>query len=117
MRHDQNALAGDKPTSSMSWVTNSTVTRSLCHNTRNDIFEIGASLRIDRGEWLVHQQNMRFIGDGAGNRDALLHAAGELPRIGAVHIGEIDGSERIAHQDLRAAPPSSSSASAAAPRF
>src|SRR4051812_13150009 len=41
-----------------------------------------ARLRIERAEGLVHQQHVRIHDVAAGNRDALLHAAGELVRIG-----------------------------------
>ena len=45
-----------------------------------------ARQRIKRGEGLVHQQNGRFHGHPAGNRYALLHAAGQ--RVGVV-VGKL----------------------------
>ena len=50
-----------------------------------------AGLRIQRAERLVHQQCRGFGQQGAGNGNALLHAAGELAGVG---IGEA----RQAHQ-------------------
>jgi len=39
-----------------------------------------ARQRVERGEGLVHQQDARMHGQRAGDRHALLHAAGELVR-------------------------------------
>ena len=50
----------------------------------DQVLEVGPGLRVDRRERLVHQQHPRLVGDGAGDRDPLLHAAGELPRVGGV---------------------------------
>ena len=44
-----------------------------------------ARLGVERGEGLVHQQELGLRGEGAGEGDALLHAAGELARPG---VGE-----------------------------
>ena len=46
---------------------------------RDQVFEIGAGLRVDCGEGLIHQEHLGAIGDSPGDSDALLHAAGELP--------------------------------------
>jgi len=40
---------------------------------------------VERAERLVHQHDLGVVGEHAGNRDALLHAAGQLMRIG---VGE-----------------------------
>src|SRR6516165_1615703 len=40
-----------------------------------------AGLRIERGERLIHQQNLRVDGERAREIDALAHAAGELARM------------------------------------
>src|SRR5579871_1769371 len=40
-----------------------------------------AGLRIERGERLVHQENLRIDGERAGKVDALAHATGKLARI------------------------------------
>ena len=47
----------------------------------DQVLQVGAGLRVDRGERLVHEQHLGLVGDRAGDRHALLHAAGELPRV------------------------------------
>ena len=39
------------------------------------ILQLGADQRVKRAKGLVHQQDRRFGGKGAGKADALLHAA------------------------------------------
>ena len=60
---------------------------------------------VQRREGLVHQQHGGIDHQGAGQADALAHAAGELPRIGgfeAVEADQIDGRQRaLAHLALR----------------
>ena len=46
--------------------------------------------RVERGERLVHQQNIRLHRHAARDRDALLHAAGQRVRIAVRELGEID---------------------------
>jgi hypothetical protein len=36
--------------------------------------------RVERAERLVHEQHVRVLGEGAGQRDPLPHAAGQLVR-------------------------------------
>ena len=48
--------------------------------------ELLARHRVERGERLVHQQHARVGRERAGQRDALLHAAGELVHVGARRI-------------------------------
>ena len=67
----------------MSWVTNSSVTPRRCHTDADQVLEVGPGLRVDRRERLVHEQHPRLVRDRAGDRHPLLHAAGELPRVGA----------------------------------
>jgi len=45
------------------------------------LLHIEASHRIERGEWLVEQQQRRIGGECAGDADALFLATGELSRI------------------------------------
>ena len=65
----------------MSWVTKTTVTPYSLAHLEDQVLEIGAGLRVDRRERLVHQQDLRLVGQRAGDRHALLHPAGELPRV------------------------------------
>jgi hypothetical protein len=44
------------------------------------ILQVGAGQRIERAERLVHQQHLGLHGQGAGDADALLHAAGDFAR-------------------------------------
>ena len=55
-----------------------------------------AGLRVERGERLVHQQHVRLVGEAAGDRDALLHAAGQLVRVAVGEAGEADELEHLA---------------------
>ena len=50
------------------------------------LIEAVACHLIERGEGFVHEQNARATNQGAGDRDAHLHAAGELARIAAGDI-------------------------------
>ena len=52
----------------------------LVAHPQHEVLEVAAGLRVDRGERLVHQQDRRLVGERARDRDALLHAARELPR-------------------------------------
>jgi hypothetical protein len=42
----------------------------------DQVLQIGPRLRVDGGERFVHHQDLRLVGDGAGDRYTLLHAAG-----------------------------------------
>ena len=44
------------------------------------VLQLVADQRVEGGERLVHQQDVGVGGEGAGEPDALLHAAGELVR-------------------------------------
>ena len=50
----------------------------------------GTRLGVERAEGLVHEQDARLVGEGAGDGDALFHAAGELVRIGVFEFRESD---------------------------
>ena len=52
-------------------------------------------LLVERGERLVHQQDFRLGGEGAGERDALAHAAGELAGIAVLEAVEPDHSDEM----------------------
>ena len=64
--------------SSTLWVTNSTVLRSRSQISSSSFCRPRAGVRIERAERLVHQQDARAVGQRARDRDALLHAAGQL---------------------------------------
>ena len=66
--------------SSMSWVMNSTVLRRRAPDPLQLALHVGAGVRVERGERLVHQQHLRLVGEHARDLDALLHAAGQLGR-------------------------------------
>jgi len=48
---------------------------------QNEVVQLDPGQRIDRAERLVHQQETRLRRKRAGDDDALLHAARQLPRI------------------------------------
>ena len=54
-----------------------------------------ARLRVERAERLVHQQDARLLGKRAHDRDALLHAARKLVRIGVGEFLEADELEPL----------------------
>ncbi len=65
----------------MLWVTNSTVVLLLVPDLQKLVLQHLARLHVDRGERLVHQQDLRILREGARERGALLHAAGDLVRV------------------------------------
>ena len=85
---------------------------------QDEVLEVGAGLRVDRGERLVHEQQLGLVGQRAGDGDALLHAAGELPRVAVADVGQPDRRERLLDPRLALAPsptPSTFSGSATLP--
>ena len=60
------------------------------------VLEDRPQLGVEGRERLVHQQDFGFDGEGAGDRDALPHAAGERGRIGAGELGEAHPGEPVA---------------------
>ena len=54
------------------------------------VLHVAADQRVQRGERLVEEQHVRVARERAGQTDALLHAAGELVRIGLLVAGEPD---------------------------
>ena len=80
--------------SSASWVTTMQVARVSCRmaSVSSRIFSLRRG--IEAGEGLVHEQHARPRRDGAGERHALLLAAGEDVRIFIGVMGEPDASER-----------------------
>ncbi len=51
--------------------------------------------RIERGERLVEHQQRRLVDQRAAERDALLHAAGQLPRIAVAEALQADGCKQL----------------------
>ena len=59
---------------------------------------------VQRPERLVHQQQSRPLGQGAGDRHPLLHAAGQLVGIGAGELAQPDQLDQLAHPGLGVRP-------------
>ena len=89
--------------SSTSWVMKKQVFFSRSHVFQQLGLELGTGLSVQRAERLVHQQDFRIGGIGAGDCDALLHAAGKL--LGIV-VGELD---QIDHRQIACRASSSAS--------
>src|SRR5439155_26924448 len=62
--------------------------------------ELHAHLRVERGERLVEKEHARLDRERAGQRDALLHAARELPRVAVARMAAADELERCLHPPL-----------------
>ena len=82
----------------------------------DQVLQVGPGLRVDRGERLVHQQDLRLVRDRPGDRDPLLHPAGELPRIAPSGTSARPTASSASRTSSCAAPAAASSASAAARR-
>jgi hypothetical protein len=68
-----------------------------------------AGERVERGERLVHQQQLRVVQQRAGDRHPLLHATGEFGRVVLGEIGEADRFQQAVRAFELAALPSDSS--------
>ena len=88
----------------MSCVTNRIVIAVLLAHLEHEVLEVAARLRVDRRERLVHQQDRRLVGERARDRDALLHAAGELPRVVVDEPRQPDRLERLLDEPRALAP-------------
>jgi hypothetical protein len=55
-----------------------------------------AQAQVERAERLVEQQRARAVDERAGERDALLLAAGELARLALAEVAELHELERLA---------------------
>ena len=53
-------------------------------------------LQVERAERLVEEEHARMVDECAGERDALLLAAGELARLAPLEAREPDELERVA---------------------
>ena len=65
----------------MSCVTSNDRDLKLITHRGDEVLQISPCLRVYRGKRLVHQQQLRLVGNGARDRHTLLHAARKLPRI------------------------------------
>ena len=59
----------------MSWVTKRIVIPNSGSHLQDQILEVAAGLGVDRRKRLVHQEDLRLVGEGACDRDPLLHPA------------------------------------------
>ncbi len=63
---------------------------------REIVLQHDAGLRIDRGERFVQQQHRGIDGEGARQRRALAHAAGQLMRVALGEFAKLEGIEKFA---------------------
>ena len=73
--------------SSMSWVTKHDGLAQPALQVEQLVLEAGPDDRVDGAVGLVHQQHRRVGGQGPGDADALLLAAGQLGRVAAEQLG------------------------------
>ena len=78
-------------------MTSKTVLRRRASKVAQHVLHLGAGERIERAEGLVHQEDRRVGGEGAGQADALALASGELMRIAAAKTAglEADRGEQL----------------------
>ncbi len=81
-------LSASVTASSTLWVMNTTVFLSTSQMRKQLLLQDGAVLLVERRERLVHQQDLGIVGEGARDRDALAHAAGELVGVVVREAGE-----------------------------
>src|SRR5918992_1342509 len=70
----------------------------LLPHLQDQVLEITASLCVHRRERLVHEEHRRLVRECACDRDALLHAAGELPRVVVDEAREPHRLQRLLHE-------------------
>ena len=78
-----------------SWVTNSTVGFWASHIRLEVALQLLAGQRIQRAEWLVHQQQARVVDQSAAQRNPLLLPTGKLPWISIAVTREADPFEQV----------------------
>ena len=96
-----------KIASSIEWVTKSTVKPGARPDLQQLVLQLLAGHGVERAERLVHQHDLGVVGEHARDRDALLHAAGELVRIGVgktLQADQFDEVIRVSPISLGAAP-------------
>src|SRR5215210_3124222 len=67
----------------------------LLAHAQDEVLEVPARLRVHGRERLVHEQDRRLVGERARDRHALLHPAGELPRVAVEDAREADGGDGL----------------------
>ncbi len=88
--------------SSWSWVTWMKVRPDLGLDALELDLHLAAQLEVERAERLVEQQHLGVVDQRAGERDALLLAAGELGRLAARELGHLHQLERVVGPRLAA---------------
>ena len=95
--------------SSMSWVTRTIVLSQPVLEASELVLEPGPDDRVDRPEWLVHQQDRRVGGQRPGHTDPLLLPAGQRGRVPRRAISRVEPDEVDqlvdARVDARLVPP------------
>ena len=76
--------------SDRSWVMNTIVLPTSWCSRIDLVLHVPADQRVERGERLVEQQDVRIVGERTGQPDPLLHAAGELIGVGLLVAGQAD---------------------------
>ena len=61
------------------------------------ILQAGADQRIERRKWFIHEQDRRASCEGAGESDALLHAAGKFADLALGPVLQIDQFQLLLH--------------------
>src|SRR5262249_5386426 len=82
--------------SSTEWVMNTTVFLCSLPDVEQLLLQQEFVLRVERREWLVHQQNFGIVGKRTCDRHALAHAAGKLVGIVLGETGETGAREIVA---------------------
>ena len=67
----------------------------LSHKFHEFVAQVLGGEDVEGGERLVHEQDFGLDDQGAGEADALLHAAGELFGIGGLEAVEADGVDHV----------------------
>ena len=94
-RGDITTILVDRYTASgIEWVTKQMVLLVSRPELQQLSIEVVADDLVERAERLVHQQQVGIEGQRAGDRGALLHAAGELPGKFLLEAGEVDQLQR-----------------------
>ena len=90
--------------SSWSWVTRTAVVPASRSRPLDVGPDAGAQVRVERGERLVEQDQLRPDGERPGQRDPLLLAAGELVRVAAAEAGQARRRQQLGGAPRRGAP-------------
>ena len=72
----------------------------LAPDIEQQILHFHAGELVERPERLVHQQQFRLVDQRAAERHALLHAAGQLRRVGLFEAFEADEGEQLFRREL-----------------